>query len=251
MAGRPNAPPTSNNYNQDQLLDLGNPGPVYSSGQRPPVDDSQLLQRYNIDDSDEAQPRPSTSYDDFVGGGRAPAPDHAQHPIATGSSRQFNAPFMSDGSRNYSQTSDLHNYSKYGDTDDYVGEESGYKYYDDADTADEHIPGGGVQVMGQHGRNRSSLMSMNGIMDRAKGALGLRDSNYSDMNLPLTESGMQGTRARADTAGTEETRISQEKKGFSFDNVKAMFGRKKIDPASLGPESSISTMPPSTLATNG
>lgn len=235
MAGRPNAPPTSNNYNQDQLLDLGNPGPVYSSGQRPPVDDSQLLQRYNIDDSDEAQPRPSTSYDDFVGGGRAPAPDHAQHPIATGSSRQFNAPFMSDGSRNYSQTSDLHNYSKYGDTDDYAGEESGYKYYDDADTADEHIPGGGVQVMGQHGRNRSSLMSMNGIMDRAKGALGLRDSNYSDMNLPLTESGMQGTRARADTAGTEETRISQEKKGFSFDNVKAMFGRKKIDPASLGP----------------
>src|ERR1700761_1241396 len=69
-----------------------------------------------------------------------------------------------------------------------------------------------------------------GIME---GIDGIRDSNYSDMNLPLTESG--GRRSRVDTAGTDETPPGREKKEFSFDNIKDMFGRKKVDPSTLGP----------------
>ncbi|KAL2422007.1 Phospholipid-transporting ATPase DRS2 [Exophiala dermatitidis] len=240
MAGRPDAPGASdrnNNTNNDHLVDLGSSTPVYSSGQRPPVDDSQLLQRYNIDDSDDFQPepRPSTSYDDFVGGGRgAPQGHTTQQPVAS-SARPFAAPYMSDGTHNYSQTSDLHNYAKYGDGGDEFGEDDGgYKYYDLGGPSDENIPGGGVKVVGSHhGRNRASLMSMSGMVDRAKGMLGMRDSNYSDMALPLTEAGMQN--ARVDTAGTEETTQGRERRAFSFEDVKAIFGKKKVDPSTLGP----------------
>ncbi|KIV95128.1 hypothetical protein PV10_02814 [Exophiala mesophila] len=226
MAGRPNAPeashnPYSNPYDQNDTQ------PVYSSGQRPPVDDSQLLNTFNIDDSDQPQPRPSTSYDEFVGG----RPVQAQHQAVAGaSSRPFTAPYMDNGTRNYSQTSDLNNYSKYGD--DIVDDDAGYHYYDGGGASDDHIPGGGVKVMGGHQNNRASIMTMTGVMDRAKGMLGMRDShNYSDMNLPLTEG---GSRPRADTAGTDDTRHTQEKRSFG-DTVKSIFRRKKVDPASLGP----------------
>ncbi|KIX03784.1 uncharacterized protein Z518_07337 [Rhinocladiella mackenziei CBS 650.93] len=231
MDGRHHAPQASNHRNN--LVDLENSQPVYNSGQRPPVDDSQLLRQYNIDTSDEPPPRPSTSYDDFVGGGRgAYGPGDAQ-PVAS-SHRPFTAPYMDDGTRNYSQTSDLNNYATYGDGEEYGEDESGYKYYDGAGPSDEHIPGGGVKVVGRHhGRNRSSLMSMSGVMDRAKGMLGMRDSNYSDMNLPLTEAGMQNS--RVDTVGTEDTPPPREKRSLGFDEVKAMFMRKRVDPSTLGP----------------
>lgn len=235
MAGRPNAPEASNQNNN--LLDLGSSTPVYSSGQRPPVDDSQLLQRYNIDDSDEFQPepRPSTSYDEFVGGGRPAPHNHDPTQLPPSSTRpSFTAPYMSDASHNYSQTSDLHNYAQYGDGGEDGEDDGGYKYYDAGGPSDDNIPGGGVKVVGsQHARNRTSLMSMAGMVDRAKGMLGMRDSNYSDMNLPLTEAGLQNS--RVDTAGTEETHPVPEKKAFSWDDVKAMFGRKKVDPSTLGP----------------
>ncbi|ETI19328.1 hypothetical protein G647_09160 [Cladophialophora carrionii CBS 160.54] len=231
MDGRPNASPAAN-YDNTLLADLGQSQPAYSTGQRPPVDDSQLLNAFNIDDSDEAQPRPSTSYDDFVGGGRPGAPGQAQP--AGSSSRPFSAPYMNDGSHNYSQTSDLHNYARYGDGEDLTEEESGFKYYDNGGPSDDHIPGGGVKVVGRHHRrDRTSLMSMAGLVDRAKGIVGIRDSNYSDMHLPLTEAGSR--HSRVDTAGTDDTPPGREKKEFSFDNIKDMFGRKKVDPSMLGP----------------
>lgn len=232
MAGRPNAPEASNYNQHSNLVELGNSQPVYNSGQRPPVDDSQLLRTYNIDDTDEPQPRPSTSYDDFVGGGRPTAPGHAQS--AGSSNRPFTAPYMDSGTYNYSQTSDLNNYAKYGDNEEYGEEDTGYKYYDGGGSSDDHIPGGGVQVVGRHhGRNRSSLLSMSGVMDRAKGVFGMRDSNYSDMNLPLTEAGMQNS--RVDTAGTDDTPPVREKRAFDFESFKSMLTRNKVDPATLGP----------------
>jgi phospholipid-transporting ATPase len=232
MDGRPNAPPAGT-YHNNLLDDLDHQSqPVYSTGQRPPVDDTQLLNTFNIDDTDEQQPRPSTSYDDFVGGGRSLPPGQAQ--TTASSSRPFNAPYMDRGSRNYSQTSDLHNYAKYGDGEELTEEESHYKYYDNGGPSDDHIPGGGVQVVGRHNpRDRSSLLSMSGLVDRAKGIVGIRDSNYSDMHLPLTESGMRNS--RVDTVGTDDTPPVREKKEFSFDTVKAIFGRKKVDPSTLGP----------------
>ena len=115
---------------RDSLLDLGNGAPTYNTGQRPPVDDTQLLQRYDIDDRDEAQPRPSTSYDDFVGGGRPQVPPNGQSNEQQ-PGRPFTAPYMDGGTRTYSQTSDLNNFSRY--ADEAGDDDSAYnKYYDGA-----------------------------------------------------------------------------------------------------------------------
>ena len=217
MAGRPNYGANSNaNGAAGDLLGLDDTQPPYNSGQRPPVHDNELLNRYDIDDSDHTQARPSTSYDDFVGG----RPDVQSLP---------RVPY-SDNNRAYSQTSDLDNLSRY--HDEQPGHEdynSNYKYYDAGRASDDHIPGGDIKVMKEgHGANRSSMMSMGGMVDRAKGMLGMRE-DYSDMNLPLTE------RNRVDTAGTDELAHHADKKKFGMSSVTGIFKRKKIDPATLGP----------------
>ena len=215
---------------KDNLVDLNNGTQTYSTGQRPPVDDSELLQHFNIDDSDEAQPRQSASYDDFVGG-RPQAPANGQ-PSDQQPGRPFNAPYMEGGNRTYSQTSDLHNFARY--ADDAGDDDSAYNKYYDGGHSDEHIPGGQVNVVRNHGRNRSSLLSMGGAMvDKAKGMLGMQENTYSEMNLPLTEAGMRPT--RVDTAGTDEIPPPAEKKNFYANNLLAMFGRRKVDPSTLGP----------------
>jgi phospholipid-transporting ATPase len=217
---------------RNNLLGQGNGGQAYHTGQRPPVEDAELLQRFNVDDRDEAHPRPSTSYDDFVGG-RPQVPSNGQSSEQQ-PGRPFTAPYMDGGTRTYSQTSDLNNFSRY--ADDAGDDDSAYnKYYDGTGTSDDHIPGGRVNVVGRdHGRNRSSLMSMgHDMVDRAKGMLGMRDSNYSEMNLPLTEAGMRQT--RVDTAGTDEQPAPKEKKSFGLDSVMALIGRGKVDPSTLGP----------------
>ncbi len=231
MAGRPIAPEASNKDND--LLGLGHSQSVNNSGQRHSPDDAHPAQTYAINDSDEPQPpRPSTSYDDFVGGGRPGVPGQALP--AGPSQRPFTAPYMNESSRNYSQTSDLNNYVRYGDGEEFGEDDSAYKYYDATGPSDENIPGGGVKVVGRHhGRDRSSLMSMGAVMDRAKGMLGMRDSNYSDMALPLTEAGMQ--HSRVDSTGAEDMSSTHRKKGFDFEGFKGIFSRKQVDPATLGP----------------
>ena len=219
---------------KDRLLDLGGAEQAYNSGQPPPVRDQDLLQRYDIDETDEAQPRPSTSYDDFVGGRpQAAAPGHGGE---QSTSRPVNAPYMTDGNRTYSQTSDLHNFSRYGDGDELGEEESGYpKYYNGSVPSDDNLPGGQVNVLTRnHGRNRSSLMSMGGaMMDKAKGVLGMQNNNYSEMNLPLTQGGTRPT--RVDTAGTDDITPGHEKSFFNAETVQGIFSRRKVDPATLGP----------------
>lgn len=222
MAARPdygNTHAAGHGRNDSDLLgSLEESQPVYNSGQGPPVRDDELLQRYDIDDRDDeqAQPRPSTSYDDFVGGTPAGQPVPPRLPY-------------SDNNRAYSQTSDLNNLNRYEDdvsNEDYA---STYKYYDGGRSSDDNIPGGRVHVIRDgHNRNRSSLMSLGGMVDRAKGMLGKRES-YSDMNLPLTE------RQRVDTAGTDENIPPQEKQKFTIDTILNIFRRKKVDPATLGP----------------
>src|SRR5689334_3638386 len=107
MAARPND--GNSNAAGGDLLGLDDSQPAYSTGQRPPVDDNDLLKRYDIDDSDQAQPRPSTSYDDFVGGRPPGQPDAHSHPQSRSGFQPTppNAPY-SDNQRAYSQTSDLH-----------------------------------------------------------------------------------------------------------------------------------------------
>ena len=222
-------PPGSSQHPQANLLDLNSSQPTYNSGQRPPVDDHQLLQRFNIDDSEEQQTRPSTSYDEFVGGAETQAgPSHSTAHVPP------RLPYLDHGQRTYSQTSDLQNYARYGDEDFADEERSTHKYYDHAGPSDENIPGGGVHVVGRgHVRNRASLMSAGGaLVDRARSMLGMQH-DYSEMDLPLTETDVR--HSRADTFGTEEAPAPREKKPFTLENLKGIFGRRKVDPATLGP----------------
>ncbi|EED21926.1 phospholipid-transporting ATPase, putative [Talaromyces stipitatus ATCC 10500] len=217
-SGRPpGSHPSAGGNGGDDLLQLDESNaPVYNTGQRPPVDDSHLLEQYNIDDSD--QPRPSVSYDDFVGG-RHPAGTGA-HPTAglqvehqAGSDPYLGAP----AHRTYSQTSGLSNFHRYSDIDDYEDEHM-HGYYNDMD---ENISSGRLRQ--QHERN-SILGLGGGLMGRAKNMLGM-GNEYSEMDLPLTEAGARGSRLEDDSSVQKAKKKSS---GFRF-------GRRKVDPSTLGP----------------
>jgi phospholipid-transporting ATPase len=218
---------------QNDLLALERSSPVYNTGQRPPVDDNHLLQQYDIDDSDQPQGRPSVSYDEFVGGTASQnhATPQSGRPAQAGAN--FSRPYLDPGTRTYSQTSDLNNYSRYSDADDFPEDDrSTPRYWDGGGASDEHIPGGGVHVVGGRARDRNSLLSLGGgIMGRAKNMLGM-GPRYSEMDLPLTEGGPRS--ARTDTAGTDEGPTPRQSK-FRKDNFKFGIGRRKVDPSTLGP----------------
>lgn len=211
------------------LLQLDDHPSAYNSGQRPPVNDERLLQQFNIDDTDHPGPRPSISYDNFVGG-REPEPAagahfSGQHGQQPSHSNQF---YMGDDyGRNYSQTSDLHHYQRYSDLDDLDDDRSMQGYYNDED-----VPGDPIPVRDARARERNSILTLGGgIMGKAKNMLGMHPE-YSEMDLPLTEAGARS--ARADTADTtEETGPKKSKRKFS--DFKFGFKRHEPDPSTLGP----------------
>src|SRR5690348_13491045 len=100
MAGQPS------NRN-DLLLDLDDDRPVYNDGKRPPMNDDDLLRAYNAD-HDETNPRPSVSYDDFVGGGGGPTSPTAR-PLPGGPNTVpgTSGPYVGGNQRTYSQSSGL------------------------------------------------------------------------------------------------------------------------------------------------
>lgn len=219
----------------DDLLQLEDSNPTYSSGQGPPVNDEHLLQQYNIDDSDHPQPRPSVSYDDFVGGHPQRAGAHVTP--APSSAADYHDPYGgAPMSRNYSQTSGLGNYHRYS-MDDYDDDRSMHGYYH-MDGEDEPPPSG------QHVRvakERNSIMSLGGgIMGRAKNMLGITPE-YSEMDLPLTEAGARA--ARVDSRETDEVAVRDRKK-FRRPDFKFGFGRRKADPSTLAPRLIMLNNPP-------
>ncbi|TPX26285.1 hypothetical protein DIZ76_011747 [Coccidioides immitis] len=225
-SGRPPGGHPSAAGNND-LLQLDDT-PVYGSGQRAPVNDDHLLERYDIDDSDLPSPRASVSYDEFVGGrhpstragasSNVPHQDGLQPPSA---SSQFYG--GGPATRTYSQTSDLHNYQRYSDIDDFDDERG---YYPEADLDGDHLP-----IRDARARDRNSILTLGGgLVGRAKTMLGMAPK-YSEMDLPLTEA---GARARADTVGTEGEPRPKSKRRSAGD-FKFGFGRRKPDPATLGP----------------
>lgn len=200
------------------LLQLEDSNPTYSTGQRPPVDDDHLLRQYDIDDSE--QPRPSVSYDDFVGG-RPPqgAGVYAApvHPPPAQPGLHVSGPYSGEpASRTYSQTSDLDNYSRYSLDD----------YDDERDLFNEERAGAQPVRMT---KERGSLLGLGG---RVKSMFGMNNHDYSEMDLPLTEAGARN--ARIDSAVSEET-PSAPRKRFSAGDFKFGFGRRKADPSTLGP----------------
>ncbi|KAI9702581.1 MAG: hypothetical protein M1836_001061 [Candelina mexicana] len=230
MAGRlPPGHDPSSNKQDDLLLDLGDSQPTYYSGRPPPVNDENLLRQYNINDSEEAQPRASTSYDEFVGGGRS----NTRLPGGPGAppAGQLDLPFVASGAgRSYSQTSGLNNYQRYSDIDDFPEDEQ-HGYHDLTGAADVDHPPGATVGGGKH-RDRNSRLSMGGgFMGRAKNMLGM-GPNYSEMDLPLTETGAQGL--RTDSEGLDGTAKKDHKK-LDAGKFKFGFGRGKPDPSTLGP----------------
>jgi phospholipid-transporting ATPase len=230
MAGRPSyGPPHS-----DNLIDFDDNDhqPTYYSGARPPVHDDELLNRYDIDSSDNAPPgRPSVSYDDFVGGGRPPAGSLPGGPGAPSAQ----PPFLSEGGRRnnraYSQTSDLNNYSRYSDADVHSDDGRSTQGYYAAGGAFEAGSPGVQRGSSKNAHNRNSILSLGGgLVGRVKNTFG-RGQDYSEMDLPLTENAAhqgQPTPSAYDDGGSV-------KKKRTSGTFKFGFGRGAPDPSTLGP----------------
>jgi phospholipid-transporting ATPase len=217
-SGRPPGSHPSAGRDDDLLqLEEHNP-PTYNSGQRPPVNDDRLLQQYNINDSE--QPRPSVSYDDFVGSAHPAGAAHG----GPGDSGLHPNPYLGgEAHRTYSQTSELDNFQRYSDLDDYENEHM-HGYYN-GDPDDENVSSGRIRTANE----RNSILALGGgLMGKAKNMLGMAPG-YSEMDLPLTEAGAR----RPDDADGDGNSSRRGKKKFSPPSFR--FGRRKVDPATLGP----------------
>lgn len=229
----------------DDLLQLEESTPIYNSGQRPPVNDEHLLQQFNIDDSDTPQPRPSVSYDNFVGGHGA---SHSGAHVA-GSSRvppaqsgaYLGDPYGgADVSRTYSQTSGLSNYRRYS-LDEYDDDRSIHDGYYDLDH-DDHLT---ADHRVRQAQERNSILGLGGgLMGRAKHMLGM-GNEYSEMDLPLTEAGARPARADSVGEGEDSSATPRPKKSKKPD---FKFGRRKVDPSTLGPRIIALNNPPANAA---
>lgn len=201
-----------NSNNQDLLLDLDDQGRNYGNPGRPPAISE-----------DEYAHRASTSYDDFVGGSSSLPPP---------------GPGLTAAHRTYSQTSVLGNFQPYYDADDqelYPDEgrpASGYHY---ASASDE-------QQDAAHGNVRNRQQ---GVVERVKSALGM-GPEYSEMDLPLTEARPKGT-AVGGAGGASGGQKSKERRS-SGSKFKFGFGRRKVDPSTLGPRVIHLNNPPANAA---
>jgi phospholipid-transporting ATPase len=188
------------------------------------MNDEDLLRAYNAD-HDESNPRPSISYDDFVGASGTSNPSTKQLPGGPGTIPSGSGgPYTSGGAeRTYSQTSGLNNYQRYADDLDDFPEDGNSMYYNQGGAM-----GGDGTGMGKP-RNRNSVLSMGGgLVGKAKTMLGM-GPEYSEMDLPLTEPGAR----RTDSGGPETPHTPG--KRFDAGQFKFGFGRGKPDPSTLGP----------------
>lgn len=241
MAGRP--PYRGSSQQDDLLLDLDDQ-PVYGQGQRSALTDDDLL-RSDAYDHDGDLPRPSVSYDDFVGAqsstltspqGAAPSPALPSSggpyysDAAGGPPRQYN---------NSSQGSDLHNYQRYADdySDDFP-DDGHSSYYQHGGGSNTMAPNDYEPDARDTARNRNSILSLGGgLMGRAKNMLGM-GQGYSEMDLPLTE---PGASHRNDPPGDAYQKQDGSGSngggggGGGHKKFKFGFGRGKPDPSTLGP----------------
>ncbi|PKX98708.1 aminophospholipid-translocating P4-type ATPase DRS2 [Aspergillus novofumigatus IBT 16806] len=224
----------------EDLMQMEDSTPIYSTGQRPPVNDDNLLRQYNIDDSDQPQPRPSVSYDNFVGGRGPPgAGAHASnsaHPPAQPGAYLSDPYSGADVSRTYSQTSGLSNYQRYS-VDEFDDDRDMHGYYNMDD--DDHMAS---PHRVRQAKDRNSILGLGGgLMGRAKHMLGM-GPEYSEMDLPLTEAGARA--AQVESVEGDETAAPRAQKKSRKSDFKFGFGRGKVDPSTLGPRMITLNNPP-------
>ena len=225
MAGRPPGGP-----NENPLLDFDEQGRATDGAHIPPAHTGSGPQYHAFDYEDDLQPRTSTSYDDFVGSRTAQS--STQPFEAHGKPQQ---PFA-QSHPNYSQSSGLQNYQRYSDFDDLPDDDNNGYYQAGSDGPFE---AGGSAAPGGRMRGRNSVLSMGGgILGRAKDALGM-GPKYSEMDLPLTESGPRPM--DVETA-------QQESKKAGGSTFKFGVRRGKPDPSTLGPRMIHLNNPPANAA---
>jgi phospholipid-transporting ATPase len=241
MAGRPpNGPPS----HSDNLIDFDDHDhqPTYYSGSRPPVNDHELLNRYDIDSSDTAPAgRPSVSYDDFVGGGRPPAglPGGPGAPPAE-------PQYLQSGTRAYSQTSDLNNYQRYSDADLPEHDDHSVQGYYASGGAYEQGSPGVQRASSKNAHNRNSILSLGGgLTGRVKSMFG-QHKDYSEMDLPLTEHAAQ--QGQPTPSVYQDSEATPKKKRRTSGVFKFGFGRGAPDPSTLGPRIIHLNNPPANAA---
>ncbi|KAF7545637.1 hypothetical protein G7Z17_g9022 [Cylindrodendrum hubeiense] len=239
MAGRqPGGPQGGSSSNRDDLLlDLDNDQPVYNDGQRSTLNDDDLMRFHNQEQ--DPQGRPSVSYDDFVGGGGGssnPPASRSAGGLGVPGPEAANNPYLT---RQYSQTSDLHNYQRYADDDDDFPAEGDSYYQHGGNRAHDNSPG----MARNNARNRNSVLGLGGgFLGRVKNKLGM-GQGYSEMDLPLTEPGHE----RGDSVGGSSQQKAK-KSGFDMGNFKFGFGKSKPDPSTLGPRLIYLNNPPANAA---
>lgn len=215
------------------LLDLEDSGSVNNDRRPSPLNDH-FSRQPNTTSTDTPQNRPSVSYDDFVGGQPSTAAS-AELPGGPGPLRTGPPlpPYLGAQTvRSQSQTSGLNDYQRYSDLDDHPDDDRSVHggYYDAGGIEDGNIP---PARSGSRARNRNSILSMGGgIMGKAKNMLGL-GPEYSEMDMPLTNTEPGQSRVDSDVAGQQGKQPSSKK--FAAGNFKFGFGRGKMDPSSIGP----------------
>ena len=224
------------------LLDVNDEQPVYSSGQRPPLNDDELLHTYNLDHGDDPFARPSLAYDEYVGGAgnESGAPSHATNlggaPSALGVYRPHGS---GQPDRIHPQTSsDASSFERYSDLDDYPEDQRSVNdlYHAGVDGSPSSTAGGGRP------RDRNSVMSLGGgLMGRAKTMLGM-GPQYSEMDVPLTEAGVRAHRVDSDDpeqggGGGGDGAGGGKRRGWKSpaSRLKIGFGRGKADLSKMGP----------------
>lgn len=236
-------PPSGANSADGTLLDFDDSQPVYSSGNLPPMNDDELLERHNLEHADDPLPRPSGSYDDFLGGGGSGGTDTSHLPARPGELRQPSRPYLDRGvHRTYSQISGLDNFQRYSDIDDDL--EDGRSLSNSYGIGGDGTP---VRVVdGGRARGRSSILSMGGgWVGRAKTMLGM-GPQYSEMDVPLTETGFSSQRHH--TGNTDGASGGESQKRPASKKFKFGFGRGKPDPSTLGPRIIYLNNPPANSA---
>lgn len=215
------------------LLDLEDSGSVDNDRRPSPLIDN-VSSQPNTTGTDTQQPRPSVSYDDFVGGQPSTAAP-AQLPGGPGPPRTGPPlpPYIGAQTvQSQSQTSGLNDYQRYSDLDDHLDDDRSMQggYYDAGGIEDGSAP---PAPSGGRARNRNSILSMGGgIVGKAKNMLGLKPQ-YSEMDMPLTNT--EPVQSRVDSSVADPQGRQPGSKKFAAGGFKFGFGRGKMDPSSMGP----------------
>ena len=142
------------------------------AGSRSTLNDDDLL-KFHGDDQDGANPRPSVSYDDFVGSSSTANPSTRQPLPGAPSAR---GPYLPAVAR------DLGDYQRY--VDDYDDLPDGDWYFQHSD---DNPTGNTSAEARSNSRERKSVLRLGGgFLGRVKNRLGMEQS-YAEMDLPLTE----------------------------------------------------------------